>query len=332
MRRGRLAVYWQFVRPFTLLPPLLGMVSGAVSAIGAVARHRGRSFFEEMGEHGLTHGKFILVGSLMAATLNAASNVFNQWTDLENDRINKPNRPLPAGLVTVRETVVLFLLLYAVSLASAYFVTPLEGAWWRRHQCFVIAALGAIGTWIYSGHPFRTKRWGWPAQLTIAIPRGCLLKVCGWTCVATAFGDPEPWFIGAVFFLFLLGASATKDFADMKGDAAAGCVTLPIRYGVRSAARQISPFFVLPWLLLPLGVLLTRGDFDGDGRPDPILSGNPWALAALGLALVAYGLYTVSTILRNPEELATTENHPSWTHMYRMMMLAQVGFAAAYLF
>ena len=29
--------------------------------------------------------------------------------------------------------------------------------------------------------------------------------------------------------------------------------------------------------------------------------------------------------------LAATANHPSWTHMYRMMFLAQVGFAMAYL-
>ena len=29
-------------------------------------------------------------------------------------------------------------------------------------------------------------------------------------------------------------------------------------------------------------------------------------------------------------ELAFTENHPSWTHMYLMMMVAQIGFALAY--
>ena len=29
--------------------------------------------------------------------------------------------------------------------------------------------------------------------------------------------------------------------------------------------------------------------------------------------------------------LAVEENHVSWAHMYRMMFVAQVGFAAAYL-
>ena len=36
-------------------------------------------------------------------------------------------------------------------------------------------------------------------------------------------------------------------------------------------------------------------------------------------------------ILRDPADLARVENHPSWTHMYLMMMTAQVGFAEAYL-
>ena len=32
-----------------------------------------------------------------------------------------------------------------------------------------------------------------------------------------------------------------------------------------------------------------------------------------------------------PEDLAVEENHVSWAHMYRMMFVAQVGFALAYL-
>jgi 4-hydroxybenzoate polyprenyltransferase len=163
------------------------------------------------------------------------------------------------------------------------------------------------------------------ANITIAIPRGALLKVAGWTMVAPAFAL-EPWVIGFLFFLFLVGAASTKDFSDVPGDRAGGCRTLPILHGNRKAVAIMSPFFVLPWLLLvPLGFL-----------PDPLapehrlLTGNPWLLALLGVVLTAWGLYTVHLLRRNPDELSTTENHPSWTHMYLMMMAAQVGFALAY--
>ena len=82
----------------------------------------------------------------------------------------------------------------------------------------------------------------------------------------------------------------------------------------------MAPFFILPFTLIPVGVATG------------ILTGNPVLLNALGAALIIYGCYTVWLLVRNPDELATTENHPSWTHMYQMMMLAQIGFALAYVF
>jgi 4-hydroxybenzoate polyprenyltransferase len=136
----------------------------------------------------------------------------------------------------------------------------------------------------------------------------------------------EPWFIGAIFGLFLIGASSTKDFADIDGDRAGGCRTLPIVHGVEKAAWMISPFFVFPWLLLPVGALMA----DPQNPEHPILTGDPWLLSGLGVVLTLWGAYTVYLLLRDPASLTETENHPSWRHMYLMMMFAQVGFALAY--
>jgi len=68
------------------------------------------------------------------------------------------------------------------------------------------------------------------------------------------------------------------------------------------------------------------------GAATHILTGNPRFLTILGIALSLWGAYTVWLIVRNPDELTATENHPSWRHMYLMMMAAQVGFAVAYVF
>ena len=121
-----------------------------------------------------------------------------------------------------------------------------------RHECFWIVLVAIVATYIYSVPPLRTKQRGIWANITIAIPRGVLLKVAGWSAVKTVFGV-EPWFIGSIFGLFLLGASTTKDFADMEGDRRGGCRTLPILYGVTRAAWMISPSFVLPFLLINVG-------------------------------------------------------------------------------
>jgi geranylgeranylglycerol-phosphate geranylgeranyltransferase len=322
----------RFTRPFTLLPPLLGVISGAVTAWGSSSNPHVLSGLPRQWTSGIV--TMILLGSACAALLNAASNVINQIYDLENDRINKPGRPLVTGEIGRRKAFVLAIALYAAALAPTWLIAtwPAEtlaqrlGGPLSQHQCFWIFLLGMLFTLVYSAPAFgRTKADAFLANLTIAIPRGCLLKVAGWSMVASVF-HVEPWFIGSIFFLFLLGAASTKDFSDMPGDEAAGCRTLPIRFGVARAARWIAPFFVLPWLLMPLGAW----------RADPwspehaILSGNRWVLTGLGFGLAAWGCYTVYLILRNPEDLAKSENHPSWTHMYLMMMAAQIGFAVAY--
>jgi 4-hydroxybenzoate polyprenyltransferase len=326
-------LYVRFTRPFTLLPPLLGVISGAITAWGSASNPHVLAGQTRQWTWSIV--TMILLGSACAALLNAASNVINQYYDFENDRINKPGRPLITGEISMRAAYRYAIALYVLAVVPTWLVVAwpavtlaekLRGPL-SQHQCSGIFTLGLIFTLVYSAPGWgRTKANAFLANLTIAIPRGCLLKVAGWSMVASVF-HVEPWFIGSIFFLFLAGAASTKDFSDMPGDDAAGCRTLPIRFGVTSAARMIAPFFVLPWLLMPLGAWL----------PDPwapshaILTGNRWVLTGLGCTLSVWGCYTVYLILRDPEDLAKVENHPSWTHMYLMMMAAQVGFAVAYL-
>jgi 4-hydroxybenzoate polyprenyltransferase len=295
-------VYLQLARPFTLIAPALGFFSGAVTAMGA---HPSEPWSMQV----MTPA---LIGALMAAMLNAASNALNQIYDLAIDAVNKPARPIPSGRLTIRQVWYFTWICYAIALALAWLVAP-----GGRHECFWIVLIAAILTFAYSVPPVRTKRHGLWANVTIAVPRGLLLKVAGWSAVKTVLGV-EPWFIGSIFGLFLLGASTTKDFSDMEGDRADGCRTLPIIHGVRRAAWMISPSFILPFMLINVGV------FTG------ILTGNPLLLHALGITMTLYGAYVLYLMLRRPEELAVDANHVSWAHMYRMMFVAQIGFALAY--
>lgn len=296
--RDRLHLYWELARPFTLVAPALGMFTGSVIALGASPAIPLSPWIAAK----------IALGTLMAAVLNAASNTLNQVTDLEADRINKPDRPIPAGRVTPNEALRLSGWLYAAAFLLATPVGP---------QCTLLAGTAAVLTVLYSAPPFRLKAIPYLANLVIAVPRGVLLKVAGWSCVRD-FGRMEPWTIGIIFGLFLLGATTTKDFADIRGDRAAGFRTLPVVLGTKRAAWLTAPFLVLPFLLIPYG--LHQG----------LLSGAPWVLLPLTGLLCAWGSYVAWLMLRRPDDLARTENHPSWTHMYVMMFVAQIAFALAY--
>ena len=303
MRGSRAALLLEFSRPFTLVAPALGFASGAATAAGAAPREAWNTDLL----------LYPLIGLVMAAVLNAGNNALNQIYDLDIDAVNKAKRPLPSGRLSMRAAWQFTILTYVIALVLAWLVAP-SG----RHECFWLVLVAVICTYIYSVPPLRTKRLGIWANVTIALPRGVLLKVAGWSAVKTIIGI-EPWFIGAIFGLFLLGASTTKDFADMEGDARGGCRTLPIVYGVRRAAWMISPSFVVPFLLIAVG---TRAH---------VLTGHALLLYILSAVMSAYGIYVCYLMLRRPEDLAVEENHVSWAHMYRMMFVAQIGFAFAYL-
>jgi 4-hydroxybenzoate polyprenyltransferase len=160
---GRARPYVDLARPFTLLPPALGVVSGAVTAWGA-------------GHHKLPVTAALVLpvvyGALMAAVLNAANNALNQIYDLDIDRVNKPARPLPSGALTLRQAWVFTIVTAALAWVLAWLAAPAGAA---HHECFWIVVLTTGLCWIYSAPPIWTKRRGIWANITIAIPRGVLL-------------------------------------------------------------------------------------------------------------------------------------------------------------
>lgn len=302
-RRSPIGAYASLARPFTLVMPALGMLTGGVIALGAGALPTA----EPNPLVGSVWAR-IIIGSLMAAVLNAASNTLNQVYDLEIDRINKPARVLPRGVLTPAQAMRFAVVLYAIAIGLSLLV---------GRTCAVIVLFTAFVTWAYSAPPFRLKRFLFVANLTVAVPRGMLLKVAGWSAVGSIFNG-ELWYIATVFGLFVFGAVSTKDFADVEGDRRWGCVTLPIRYGSRKAALLIAPFLFMPSILIAFGVDLG------------LLSGDARVLGGLAVVITVWAAYVVRLMLANQDKLLAEDNQASWTHMYLMSFALQIGFALAY--
>lgn len=279
------------------------MTSGALAGLGAVARGAAHPVGTS------TLAVRIALGVVIAATLNAASNALNQVTDLDADRINKPGRPVAAGRISPLAASFASTLAYGLVIATA---------WTMGAACFAAVCGGAFCTLAYSLPPLRLKRFGWAANATIALSRGLLLTLAGWTTVATASG-PDPWWLGGVMALFLLGAASTKDFSDVEGDRAAGCRTLPVRYGVSGTVRRIRHAFVWPFLLLPVGAWCGA------------LHGDRWILTCTGIVLAAVGGSIVRVLERSPGAVDASGNHVTWRRMYLAMLFMQIAVACAYL-
>jgi chlorophyll synthase len=292
----RAAALPALVRPFTLIAPPLGVIAGALvaHAVSRVAIDAG-----------------VLVTAVVSALLaTCASNAWNHAFDVEIDRRNKPRRPIPAGLATEREAI---LLGHACALA-ALFAGYLTSPWF-----FVCVAAGVLATWIYSAPPLRTKRRTWGALLTIAIPRGALVPVAGWAVVQPPL-TPEPWTLGVVAGLFIFGAAVTKDFADVEGDREHGCRTLPVAWGPERAARFTAPFLVAPFLLYPLAGVLG------------LLTPPTTYLLVLAGLLAVPGAIAGRLLVRDPAGLAVRGgNHPAWVVMYLLLLGVHALTAGTYL-
>lgn len=285
----------RLTRPFTLLAPAVGVVCGARVAQAATGTP--------------IDDRLLGLAVVSALCATAASNAWNQAFDVELDRVNKPDRPLPTGAATLRGATALGHVLALLGLACAFPVS----AWF-----FACVTVGTVATWIYSAPPMRTKRLPWGALLTIAIPRGGLVPVAGWSVVALPTRS-DPWALGVVGALYVFGATVTKDFADVKGDRAYGCNTLPVLLGVERAARFVAPSLVAPFLLYPL--LAEAGWIQG---PVP-----PWAV--LGAILTTVGAFAAWLLLRDPRGFAARGgNHVAWILMYVLLLASHVGSAIVY--
>ena len=187
------------------------------------------------------------LAALSAALLTAAANVMNDIRDLEIDKINRPERPIPSGRISVRVAWTLYAILLSVGILLSGVVSI---------ECFIIAILAAILSYIYNRWFKRTGIWGnMIVSSLVSLP-----FIYG----ATAVGRGGNLFISSLStaaFFATLGREILKGIADIKGDRAKGIRTVAVRYGRKVAGLLVLVFFViavmdswLPIVYEPIGI------------------------------------------------------------------------------
>ena len=175
----------------------------------------------------------LLMAGASGALIAGAANALNDLCDEEEDRINRPGRPIPSGRVTRRE---------AMIASGALFVVGWGLAGWVGTALLVLALGVSILLILYD---FRLKRitlWG---NLAVGFAGG-LAFVYGGLAVGRPIGALVP---AGFACLFHLGREIVKDAEDISGDREAGAMTLPVRWGPRTTVACASGTF---GLLIPL--------------------------------------------------------------------------------
>ncbi len=184
----------------------------------------------------------VIYGFATGFLLTAASMTINDYYDRAIDAINEPARPIPSGLVSVKEALGFVVVLSAVGFVFAFLASVL---------CLVVAVISwvIVVTYVTVG-----KRTGLLGNLLVS------------ACVAIPFIYGSITVLGQVklnvvlfalmAFLSNTGREITKGIVDVKGDKAGGVKTLAVRYGERNGAAVASLFYVsavsltpVPWFL-----------------------------------------------------------------------------------
>jgi len=187
----------------------------------------------------------LVLGFVTGFSICAYSMIINDYYDLEVDRVNQPERPLPSGGLSLTRALILAAVMLAIGLTSSL-VTGIPAA-------VLVAAIYAFLSWVYN---FSAKKYGLAGNLivasSLAIPFIYGGVVTGGNITSLLI------FMALTSFLAGVGREVVKAMADTEGDAKRRIKSFAISHGQRAASAVGALFFILAVAASQLPVLLGK--------------------------------------------------------------------------
>jgi homogentisate phytyltransferase/homogentisate geranylgeranyltransferase len=277
-------VLWRFSRPHTLIGSAL-----SIPALHALAAPSVQQLFSRPT---LASILFAMLPSLL---MNLYITGLNQITDVDIDKINKPDLPIAAGDLSVGNAKVIVLLALAASLAMGV-SHPILGTSGLNWTLWGSAILGTM----YSLPPIRLKRHPLMAALCIVAVRGTIINAgffahataaaysttaaarnsAAAVTVLTCLRNNRRCALSSLFFgVFGIVIALMKDVPDVAGDEQSNIRSFSVRAG------QVRIFHTMRRLLMLLFASVGTGFVYQAAKAVPI---------SIGLAVSRMGVGTAS--------------------------------------
>jgi len=179
----------------------------------------------------------LLLGFVTSFSLTAASMAINDYYDREIDAINEPNRPIPRGDVSPKESLIFAVALTIIGLIAAF----------ETNMTSLLVAVTALI--ISISYITKGKGTGLPGNFlvsaTVVIP-----FIYGGLTVGQI--ETSALLFVAIAFLSNTGREVTKGIVDVEGDRSHKIRTIAVTYGERTAAAAATVFSLLAVSLSPL--------------------------------------------------------------------------------
>ncbi|WP_416674478.1 chlorophyll synthase ChlG [Egbenema bharatensis] len=209
----------QLMKPITWIPLIWGVVCGAASS----------------GNYTWTIENVLIAAACMLLSgplLAGYTQTINDFYDRELDAINEPYRPIPSGAISIPQVITQIVVLLGAGIALAYGLDR-----WAGHEFPTITALaigGSFLSYIYSAPPLKLKKNGWLGNYAL----GASYIALPWWAGHALFGDLNWTIVVLTLFYSLagLGIAVVNDFKSVEGDRQLGLKSLPVMFGVTTAA------------------------------------------------------------------------------------------------
>ena len=172
----------------------------------------------------------ILLTIAVVWVCTGGGNALNDYCDSEIDKINRPKRPIPMGLVSKKGALIFSTLLFISSLLFAIPIWDLQ----------VAIVLGIALLFLITYSLFFKMR-AFVGNLIVSLILG-MAFLFGTIIFGDILKGIVPFFLA---FAFTLIREMVKDMQDVEGDRALGVNTLPMKYGINTSKHLVTIFTFL---------------------------------------------------------------------------------------
>ncbi len=179
----------------------------------------------------------LVLGIITYYFIAGSGMIINDIYDIEIDKINRPDRPIPSGAVSLKQAKILFILTFGIGVMISiihYLIFDLSGL-----NVILAVFFGLIG-WLYAAWG---KKQGFIGNIIVGISFSIGL-IYG-AVLNSLIIPPYIYFFFLTAFFLLLSREIVKGCEDIEGDKEEGVKTLAIKLGTKKAIRFSLLFEVL---------------------------------------------------------------------------------------
>ena len=190
-----------------------------------------------------------IIAGISAAMITSAGNIINDYFDVEIDKINKPDRPIPSGRISRSDALMLSFALFMIGLGLAKYVNV---------YCLALAGLNSVLLIVYGRY---SKKMLIFSNLIVSCLVASIfifgaLSVVNMTDLGSV-GLRLVALLSACAFFITFSREIIKDVEDIEGDKKNYCSTLPIYIGPDNA-KALARIFIAFAIILSLVPFVTQ--------------------------------------------------------------------------